>query len=53
MILAGEAPLLKDWYNQKIDQAPIVEACGATYIALHQPDTMLAQLHEAIAFGQA
>ena len=49
VILAGEAPLLKDWYNQKIDQAPIVEACGATYIALHQPDNMLAQLHEAIA----
>ena len=49
VILAGEAPFLKDWYNQKIDQAPIVEACGATYIALHEPDTMLAQLHQAIA----
>ena len=31
VIFAGEAPLHKAWYNQGIDQAPFVTACGARY----------------------
>ncbi len=49
VIFAGEAPLRKPWYNQGIDQAPFVEACGAKYRALHDPTTMLAEVHQAFA----
>ena len=43
VIFAGEAPLGKPWYNQMIDQAPFVQACGAKYYALHDPDTIVEQ----------
>ena len=49
VIFAGEAPLNKPWYNQGIDQAPFVAACGARYHALHDPDRMVAKVHEAFA----
>ena len=48
VIFAGEAPLRKAWYNQKIEQAPFVEACGARYIACHQPEQMIATVQNAI-----
>ena len=32
VIFAGEAPIGKPWYNQMIDQAPFVQACGAKYL---------------------
>ena len=47
VIFAGEAPLSKPWYNQMIDQAPFVEACGAKYFALHDPDTIVEQINNA------
>lgn len=47
VIFAGEAPLRKAWYNQGIDQAPFVTACGAEYRALHDPADMVAGVHEA------
>jgi len=49
VIFAGEAPLYKPWYNQNINQAPFVEACGAEYRALHDPETMIADVHQAFA----
>jgi len=49
VIFAGEAPLHKPWYNQGIDQAPFVEACGAQYRALHDPATMLAEISDVFA----
>ncbi|MEM7242553.1 MAG: thiamine pyrophosphate-binding protein [Pseudomonadota bacterium] len=49
VIFVGEAPLHKRWYNQGIDQAPFVEACGATYIPLHDPDQMIREIHSAFA----
>ena len=49
VVFAGEAPLRKEWYNQKIEQAPFVEACGASYYACHDPSTMIATIHQAIA----
>jgi len=49
VIFAGEAPLHKAWYNQGIDQAPFVAACGAQYRALHDPKNMLAQIRDAFA----
>lgn len=35
VVFAGEAPLGSAWYNQAIDQAPFVVACGAAYVPLH------------------
>ena len=31
VVFAGEAPLKSSWYNQGIDQAPIIKATGADY----------------------
>lgn len=52
VVFAGEAPLRKAWYNQKIEQAPFVEACGAHYVALHNPDQMIHDIHRAIALAK-
>jgi thiamine pyrophosphate-dependent acetolactate synthase large subunit-like protein len=41
VLFAGEAPLHKGWYNHMIDQAPFVQACGAHYVPLHNPDTII------------
>ncbi len=35
VVLAGEAPISKGWYNQAIDQAPFVAATGAAYVPIH------------------
>ena len=51
VVLAGEAPLKAGWYNQAIDQAPLVTATGAAYHALHWPARMPAAIREA--FHQA
>ena len=40
VIFAGESPLRNSWYNQQLDQAPLVTACGAAYQPLHHPDRM-------------
>ena len=48
IIFAGEAPLNKQWYNQKIDQEPFVTACGAKYRALHNPETMITDIDESV-----
>ena len=47
VVLAGEAPLSKLWYNQAIDQAPFVEACGARYVPLHDAKTMPRRVRDA------
>jgi acetolactate synthase-1/2/3 large subunit len=40
VVFAGEAPLKSGWYNQEIDQAPLVTATGAAYQRLHLPERM-------------
>jgi len=40
VVFAGEAPLRSGWYNQAIDQAPIITATGAAYRSLHLPERM-------------
>ena len=47
VVLAGEAPISKGWYNQAIDQAPFVTATGASYRALHWPDRMPTAIRDA------
>jgi len=51
VIFAGEAPLSKPWYNQMIDQAPFVQACGAKYYALHDPDTIVESINDAFRYA--
>ena len=48
VLFAGEAPLYKEWYNQMIDQAPFVRACGAHYVPLHNPDTIIQDVINAV-----
>lgn len=40
VVFAGEAPLKSGWYNQEIDQAPLIIATGAAYHQLHMPERM-------------
>lgn len=47
LVFAGEAPLGAAWYNQEIDQAPFVAACGAAYRSLHHPSRMAEELRDA------
>lgn len=47
VVFAGEAPLSSGWYNQGIEQRPIIEATGATYHALHHPQRMAVAVRDA------
>ena len=47
VVFAGEAPLKSGWYNQGIDQAPIIKATGADYHALHLPERMPVAIRDA------
>jgi len=47
VVFAGEAPLKSGWYNQEIDQAPLVTATGAAYYRLHMPERMPVAIRDA------
>ncbi|QDZ13122.1 thiamine pyrophosphate-binding protein [Devosia ginsengisoli] len=47
VIFAGESPLGAAWYGQRIEQAPIVVATGAHYIACHSAKLMAKYVSEA------
>ncbi|MEM7240325.1 MAG: thiamine pyrophosphate-dependent enzyme, partial [Pseudomonadota bacterium] len=47
VVFAGEAPLTSGWYNQAIDQAPLVTATGAIYHSLHDVSLMPAAVRDA------
>jgi thiamine pyrophosphate-dependent acetolactate synthase large subunit-like protein len=47
VVFAGEAPLKSGWYNQEIDQAPLVTATGAAYQRLHLPERMPVGVRDA------
>jgi thiamine pyrophosphate-dependent acetolactate synthase large subunit-like protein len=47
VVFAGEAPLKSGWYNQAIDQAPLITATGAAYHSLHLPERMPAAVRDA------
>src|SRR2546430_3306466 len=40
VVFAGEAPLKSGWYNQELDQGPLITATGAAYNSLHMPERM-------------
>jgi acetolactate synthase-1/2/3 large subunit len=46
-VFAGEAPLKSGWYNQEIDQAPLIHATGAAYHRLHMPERMPVAIRDA------
>jgi thiamine pyrophosphate-dependent acetolactate synthase large subunit-like protein len=47
VVFAGETPMKAIWYNQDIDQAPLVKATGAHYISAHSPARMLTSVRDA------
>jgi acetolactate synthase-1/2/3 large subunit len=47
VMFAGEAPLKSGWYNQEIDQAPLITATGAAYHRLHMPERMPVAIRDA------
>ena len=47
VVFAGESPINAKFYNQQIDQAPLVTATGARYIAAHSVPRMMDAVREA------
>src|SRR6202451_1381402 len=47
VVFAGESPINGKFYNQYIDQAPLVRATGAHYIAAHSVPRMMDYVREA------
>ncbi|MCC7483729.1 MAG: thiamine pyrophosphate-binding protein [Burkholderiales bacterium] len=47
VVFGGEAPLRMGWYNQGIDQAPLIKATGADYHPLHLPERMPVAIRDA------
>lgn len=44
VVFAGETPINARWYNQQIDQAPLVTATGAHYVRAHS----LPRIYDAV-----
>src|SRR5689334_11741080 len=47
VVFAGEAPLKSGWYNQELDQGPLITATGAAYHRLHMPERMPVAVRDA------
>src|SRR2546429_55396 len=47
VVFAGEAPINARFYNQAIEQAPLVTSTGARYIAAHSVPRMMDYVREA------
>jgi acetolactate synthase-1/2/3 large subunit len=47
VVFAGETPINAKWYNQAIEQAPLVQATGAHYVRAHSVPRMLDHVREA------
>src|SRR6478736_5023808 len=47
VVFAGEAPLKSGWYNQELDQGPLITATGAVYHRLHMPERMPVAVRDA------
>ena len=52
VVIAGEAPLGKLWYNQEIDQAPFVRAAGAHYVPIHEAGTLPTRVRDAFLLAR-
>ncbi len=49
IVFAGETPVSKKWHNQHIEHRPLVEACGARYVSLHNTALMPLSIRDAFA----
>src|ERR1700691_3148201 len=47
VVFAGESPINAKFYNQAIDQAPLVAPTGAHYVRAHSTARMLDHVREA------
>ena len=47
VVFAGEAPLKSGWYNQELDQGPVITSTGAAYHRLHMPARMPVAIRDA------
>ena len=47
VVFAGEAPLKSGWYNQEIDQAPLITGTGTAYRSLHMIERMPVAVRDA------
>src|SRR5882672_996037 len=47
VVFAGESPVNAKWYNQQIDQGPLVTATGAHYVRAHSAKLMHEYVREA------
>ncbi len=47
VVFAGETPINAKWYNQAIEQAPLVTATGAHYVRAHSAKLMHEYVREA------
>lgn len=52
VLFVGESPLKNSWYNQEIDQAPFVTACGAEYVRILHKPRITQQIQDAFARTQ-
>jgi acetolactate synthase I/II/III large subunit len=47
VVFAGESPLKSGWYNQELDQGPLITATGAAYHPLHHVERMPVAIRDA------
>jgi acetolactate synthase-1/2/3 large subunit len=47
VVFAGESPLKMGWYNQELNQGPIIAGTGAAYLQLHLPERMPVAIRDA------
>jgi len=47
VVFAGESPLRLGWYNQELNQGPIISGTGAAYHQLHLPERMPVAIRDA------
>lgn len=47
VIFAGESPLEKAWYNQQLDQGPLVQSLGVEYVPIHTVEQITTKMREA------
>ena len=52
VLFVGESPLRASWYNQEIDQAPFVTACGAEYVRILHKPRVTRQIQDAFSHTQ-
>lgn len=52
VVFAGESPLRASFYNQRIDQAPLVTASGGHYIAAHSVERMFDYVRDAFLIAR-